>query len=186
MIQPDAAAPPRADAPVTDAPLADAPLAEATIADWQPLPRRSRMLFLIGTVPGLALPGAVAGFFLAAASDVVPPWLGAPLGLLLGLAFGAWLGIKQYRHTYWRLDDSGLAVRRGRLWQRETRVPSTRVQHLDLKRGPLQRRRNLATLVVHTAGTEHSAVSIANLDADDAERLRDRLSHQIDHDDDAA
>ena len=181
MILPDAAAPPRADAPATDAPLA-----EATTADWQPLPRRSRMLFLIGTVPGLALPGAVAGFFLAAASDVVPPWLGAPLGLLLGLAFGAWLGIKQYRHTCWRLDDSGLAVRRGRLWQRETRVPSTRVQHLDLKRGPLQRGRHLATLVVHTAGTRNSAVSVPHLDADDAERLRDRLARQIDHDDDGA
>lgn len=175
MILPDAAAPPRADAP----------LAEAPTTDWQSLPARSRMLFLIGTMPGLALPAAVAGFFLAAATDVVPPWLGAPLGLLLGLAFGAWLGLKQYRYTYWRLDDTGLAVRRGRLWQRETRVPTTRVQHLDLKRGPLQRGRNLATLVVHTAGTRNSAVSVPNLDADDAERLRDRLARQIDHDDDA-
>lgn len=153
--------------------------------DWQPLPSRARALFLIGTVPAAALPAGVAGLFLAAASDVVSPWIGAPVGLLLGLAFGTWLGIKQYRHTYWRLDDDGLAVRRGRLWQRETRVPATRVQHLDLKRGPLQRGRNLATLVVHTAGTKHSAVTIPNLDADDAERLRDRLSTQIDHDDDA-
>ena len=78
-----------------------------------------------------------------------------------------------------------MAVRRGRLWQRETRVPTTRVQHLDLKRGPMQRGRNLATLIVHTAGTRNSAVTVPNLDADDAERLRDRLARQIDHDDDA-
>lgn len=155
------------------------------LADWQPLPSRARALFLTGTVPAVALSATVAGFALASASDVVSPWLGAPVGLVLGLAFGTWLGIKQYRHTYWLLDDEGLAVRRGRLWQRETRVPATRVQHLDLKRGPLQRGRNLATLVVHTAGTKHSAVTIPNLDADDAERLRDRLSSQIDHDDDA-
>ena len=64
-------------------------------------------------------------------------------------------------------------------------MPATRVQHLDLKRGPLQRRRDLATLVVHTAGTRHSAVTVPHLDADDAERLRDRLGRQIDHDDDA-
>jgi membrane protein YdbS with pleckstrin-like domain len=160
-------------------------LSAAPPTDWQPLPARARALFLIGTVPGLALPAAAAGFFAAAATDVVSPWIGAPLGLLLGLAFGTWLGLKQYRHTYWRLDDDGLAVRRGRLWQRETRVPATRVQHLDLKRGPLQRGRNLATLVVHTAGTRNSAVTVPNLDADDAERLRDRLARQIDHDDDA-
>ena len=108
----------------------------------------------------------------------------ATTGALLGLAFGLWLGLKQYRHTFWRLDDEGLAVRRGRLWQRETRVPASRVQHLDLKRGPLQRRRGLSTLVVHTAGTRHSSVTIPHLDAADAERLRDRLGRQIDRDDD--
>ncbi len=154
--------------------------------DWQALPARSRTLFLAGTMPGVALPAAAAGFLLAAATDQGSPWLGAATGLLLGLAFGVWLGAKQYRHTFWRLDESGLAVRRGRLWQRETRVPATRVQHLDLQRGPLQRRRNLATLVVHTAGTRHSAVTVPHLDADDAERLRDRLACQIDHDDDGA
>ena len=95
-----------------------------------------------------------------------------------------WLGFRQFRHVAWRLDGDGLAIRRGKLWQRETRVPVTRVQHLDLKRGPWQRRRNLATLVVHTAGTRHSAVTVPHLDADDAERLRDVLGRQIDHDDD--
>ena len=166
------------------APSASMPGSPPT-GDWQPLPARSRELFLIGSVPGLALPAAALGFFLASWSDQAPPWLGAVLGLLFGLLLGAWLGLKQYRYTFWRLDDAGLAVRRGRSWQRETRVPATRVQHLDLKRGPLQRRRNLATLIVHTAGTRHSAVSLPNLDGDDAERLRDRLACQIDHDDDA-
>jgi len=158
----------------------------STCDDWQPLPPRSRSLFLIGSLPGAALPATAAGYFLASLTDAMSPWLGAALGLLPGVLVGAWLGLKQYRHTYWRLDEAGLAVRRGRMWQRETRVPATRVQHLDLKRGPLQRRRNLATLVVHTAGTKHSAVSVPHLDGDDAERLRDRLACQIDHDDDAA
>ena len=104
---------------------------------------------------------------------------------MLGVGFALWLGLKQYRHTLWRLDEDGLAIRRGRMWQRETRVPATRVQHLDIKRGPLQRRRNLSTLVVHTAGTRHSAVTLPHLDADDAQRLRDRLGRQLDLDDDA-
>lgn len=152
--------------------------------DWHRLPPRSRALFLIGNVPVLAVLGTIGGFVLGSAAGL---WTGIAAGAAGGLAggaFGAWLALKQYRHTFWRLDDAGLAVRRGRLWQRETRVPATRVQHLDLKRGPLQRGRNLATLVVHTAGTRHSAVTIPHLDADDAERLRDRLAVQIDDDDD--
>lgn len=152
---------------------------------WQPLPARSCALFLIGTVPALALVAGVAGFVLGIGNAWPSPLVGAATGLLAGALFGTWLGLKQYRYTFWRLDADGLALRRGRLWQRETRVPATRVQHLDIKRGPLQRNRNLATLVVHTAGTRHSAVTVRNLDADDAERLRDRLARQIDHDDDA-
>ena len=72
-----------------------------------------------------------------------------------------------------------------RLWQRETRVPASRVQHLDLRHGPLERRWRLATLVVHTAGSRFSSVTVTGLDADDAERLRDRLARQLDNDDDA-
>ena len=154
---------------------------------WQPLPPRSRALFLLGTMPTFALPAAIAGYWLGSRGfGVFGPLAGAVAGLLLGALFGAWLGLKQYRYTFWRLDEEGLAVRRGRLWQSETRVPATRVQHLDIKRGPLQRGRDLATLVVHTAGTRHSAVTLPNLDATDAERLRDRLAVQTDHDDDEA
>ena len=153
---------------------------------WQPLPPRSRLLFLLGTVPTYALPAGIAGYWLGSfGGGWAGSATGALIGLLLGAVFGAWLGLKQYRYTFWRLDQEGLAVRRGRLWQRETRVPATRVQHLDIKRGPLQRGRDLATLVVHTAGTRHSAVTLPNLDATDAERLRDRLAVQTDHDDEA-
>lgn len=167
--------------PAASSPPADAP---ASGTDWQPLPARSRLLFLIGTVPMLALLPGIGGFFLGSGSGLLSPLTGAAAGVLIGAGFGIWLALKQYRYTFWRLDEEGLAVRRGRLWQRETRVPATRVQHLDLKRGPLQRARNLATLVVHTAGTKHSAVTVPHLDAADAERLRDRLARQIDHDDD--
>jgi hypothetical protein len=170
------------------APPSETPPIARAGAGWQPLPRRSRALFLLGPVPAFALPAAAIAFVHARMWLVDPglplsPWLAALAGLLFGAAFGAWLGNKQYRYTTWRLDEHGLAVRRGRFWQRETRVPATRIQHLDLKRGPLQRRRSLATLVVHTAGTADSSVSVPNLDGDDAERLRERLSRQIEHDD---
>ena len=148
---------------------------------WQPLPRRARALFLLETVPAFAVPATVAGSVLGGVFD--QRWTGGLAALLVAGAFGAWLGTKQYTNTAWRLDRHGLAVRRGRFWQRETSVPATRVQHLDLKRGPLQRGRDLATLVVHTAGTAHSSVSVPNLDIADAERLRDRLGRQIEHDD---
>lgn len=151
---------------------------------WQPLPTRARTLFVLGNLVGFGIPAVgslvAIGLFL--------PWdaLKLPLSvasLLLLPLFGVWLALKQYRYTHWRLDAQGFALRRGRMWRHETRVPASRVQHLDLKRGPLERYFKLATLVIHTAGTRHSAVSVGGLDADDAERLRDRLGRQIDDDD---
>jgi len=160
----------------------EAAAAAAPPTQWHPLPDRARLPSMLTPVLPFALPGMVGGFVLA---GVFGLWFAPPALALLGAGVGAWIGLKHYRSTFWRLDEDGLAVRRGRMWQRETRVPATRVQHLDLKRGPLQRQRGLATLVVHTAGTRHSAVTVPHLDADDAERLRDLLSRQIDADDDA-
>jgi uncharacterized protein len=69
------------------------------------------------------------------------------------------------------------------LWQWETRVPTTRVQHMDLKRGPLERAHGLASVILHTAGTRLSAVGVSGMEHRDAERLRDYLSRQIDRQD---
>ena len=154
----------------------------AGVSEWQALPERARLLFAISRT-GLAIPLGVAGFVLFRVFGL-PAFAGLLGGIVLAGGFGLWRGFRQFRHVAWRLDGDGLAIRRGRLYQRETRVPVTRVQHLDLKRGPWQRRRHLATLIVHTAGTRHSAVTLAHLDADDAERLRDVLGRQIDRDDD--
>lgn len=108
----------------------------------------------------------------------------AIIGAVVGFLIGGWFAWRRQRLTFWRLDDQGLAIQRGHLWQSDTRVPISRVQHLDLRRGPLQRAANLATLVVHTAGSHFNTVALAGLDSQDAERLRDRLAHQLDHDDD--
>lgn len=173
---------------VATAPSAVSPL-DTDDAGWQPLPPQARTLFLLGGIIGWLVVGIVTLIptGVLASTSAMPRPVGAAIALTLLVllpAFGAWLAVKKYRHTRWRLDASGFALRRGRLWQRDTRVPISRVQHLDLKRGPLERRFGLATLVVHTAGTRHSAVALQGLDVADAERLRDRLASQIDDDDD--
>ena len=180
---------------MTDLPIPPSPEAElAPVAaqaatsqatDWQHLPPRGAKLAALGSALGFAVPSVVASAFLSRLADFGTPWLVAPVVGAIGAAFGAWVGIKRHRRTLWKLDEDGFALQRGRWWQMESRVPISRVQHLDLKRGPLERAFKLATLVVHTAGTKMAAVAVSGLDGDDAERLRDRLARQLDHDDDA-
>jgi membrane protein YdbS with pleckstrin-like domain len=59
------------------------------------------------------------------------------------------------------------------------------VQHLDIERGPIERRFGLATLVVHTAGTRLNAVRQPGFDEAAATRLRDALVPQEREHDDA-
>ncbi|ALN55723.1 bacterial membrane flanked domain [Lysobacter enzymogenes] len=163
----------------------------ATTADgfpregWQRLPARAIPLCTIDISLSLAVVFAIAAVIGGVLTVGRHAGLASGLtGALFGAGIGMWIGFRRYRNTLWRLDDHGFAVRRGVAWQRETIVPLTRVQHLDLKHGPLQRMRRLATLVVHTAGTRHSSVAIDHLDAGDAQRLRERLGRQLDHEDD--
>lgn len=152
---------------------------------WQSLPVRGAKYEALWTALGLALPAAGLSVPLAVLTHIASPlWL-TPLVAVLGAAFGARLGWKRHRRTRWKLDEDGFALQRGRLWQTDTRVPTTRVQHLDLKRGPLERASRLATLVIHTAGTRMAAVNVSGLDDADAEALRDRLARQLDQDGDA-
>ena len=81
--------------------------------------------------------------------------------------------------------ERGLQVRRGLVWKHELLVPRSRVQHLDIERGPIERRFGLATLVVHTAGTRMYALRQPGLPDADALALRDALLPEADRDDDS-
>ena len=62
-----------------------------------------------------------------------------------------------------------------------TPTPSSvrRVQHLDVTRGPLDKMFGTATLVVHTAGTRNSIVTVPGLAPDRAAEIRDIIREHI-------
>lgn len=95
--------------------------------------------------------------------------------VLASAGSGAWIGRLRWASTRWKLDAVGLHARRGVLWRVEILVPRSRVQHLDLERGPLERHFGLATLVVHTAGSQNQAVRQSGLAEADAVALRAAL-----------
>lgn len=120
---------------------------------------------------------------LAGGIPIAVKWgLGAGPGA--GLVLAMWLlyaGLgwahagARFRRTRYRLDRQGLSIRRGVFWHTETRVPRSRVQHVDLNHGPIDRRLGLAELKVYTAGTRLASVSLGGLDAARAESLRDAM-----------
>jgi membrane protein YdbS with pleckstrin-like domain len=93
---------------------------------------------------------------------------------LLGWWLIRWPPI-EYRYMSYRVDADGLEIRTGVYFRSVVTVPRTRVQHTDVSQGPLQRRYGLATLTVHTAGTENAEVTLPGLPHETALRIRDHL-----------
>lgn len=86
-----------------------------------------------------------------------------------------WLPPRQYAKWSYRVDDRILELRFGIVWQVSVLIPLSRLQHVDLHRGPLERNFGLATLEIHTAGTRDASHRLPGLAADTAVRLRDEL-----------
>jgi len=80
-----------------------------------------------------------------------------------------------HRYTRYRVDEKGLEIRRGVLWRSVVTVSRTRVQHLDVSQGPIERKYGLARLLVHTAGTGDAVVGLPGIAEETARALRDDL-----------
>jgi membrane protein YdbS with pleckstrin-like domain len=68
---------------------------------------------------------------------------------------------------------------RGWLVHSDTVVPLVRVQHLDVVRGPLEKMFGTSTLVVHTAGTLNSTVTVPGLAPERAAEIRDVIREHV-------
>jgi membrane protein YdbS with pleckstrin-like domain len=84
-----------------------------------------------------------------------------------------------YQRLRYGLTEKLLQVVRGWLFHTDTIVPFVRVQHLDVKRGPLDKMFGTATLVVHTAGTHNSIVTVPGLSPERAAEIRDVIREHV-------
>jgi hypothetical protein len=124
----------------------------------------------------------VLGAIVATLFDSGPVFWVAGLALPAWLLLAALLAWTSYRvpelgyyRTSYCVDDRGIEIRRGIVWRRVINVPRTRVQHLDVSQGPLERRYGLGTLTIHTAGTQYAKVELGGLEHGRALRIREHL-----------
>ena len=104
------------------------------------------------------------------------PTLGVPI---VGLAAVVVAPQRVYRRLRFRLTERLLQVVRGWLFHVDTVVPLVRVQHIDVTRGPLEKMFGVATLVVHTAGTHNSIVTLPGLAPERAAQIRDIIREHV-------
>ncbi|MBC7374743.1 MAG: PH domain-containing protein [Frankiales bacterium] len=129
-----------------------------------------RQIAVVVTAVPTALVSVLAGALFGPASALAALLAGIVLGGLLLVAverrWAAWGYVE-------REDD--LLVRRGVLVRRTSVVPYGRMQYVDVTAGPLDRRRGIATVTMHTAAAATNAF-VPGLLAEEATRLRDHLA----------
>lgn len=134
---------------------------------------RVRYKWLVGVIVPAIIVGGIGAAALVVGADR-SPLPGLVLGIIL---LGVGLLYLIYRYRVWRFEvrDEELYIRRGVLTQVRTLVPYVRVQHVDSRRGPLDRALGLGSVVVYTAGSRGADVTIPGLTTERAEELQREL-----------
>ena len=116
------------------------------------------------------------------ADQKVPPLLiGCGVLLLLGLV--SVVRVLEVRRLAYQLREHDLSLRSGVITHRVESLPFSRIQHVNVRRGPIERSLGLATLQVSTAGPD---ISIPGLAQVDAERIKLLVTERADVVDDEA
>ena len=103
------------------------------------------------------------------------PSIGWHLLLVLRVVLLFWYPARSYKAWGYRIDGKVLETKRGIWFRIHQLLPLSRLQHVDLHSGLIERSFGLASLLLHTAGTQHASIVVPGLDAREAARLRDEL-----------
>ncbi|WP_405550559.1 PH domain-containing protein (plasmid) [Streptomyces globisporus] len=143
-------------------------------------PRAALSLWRLNAVV-VALTGA---FALAGAGSLllprwfaaVPSWPGwAGAGIVLVWSVWRWWRLRAvWEATGYSLTEDEVLVRSGLFFRTHCALPFGRIQTIEVDSGPLQRRFGLATVTVSTGAFQ--SVSVEDIGAEEAERIRDLLT----------
>lgn len=126
--------------------------------------------FLIGS---LVLETALAG------EGLLPQGAIAGTVLVIAAALIIRIPARRYSARGYQISADRLRVVRGLLFRSDTIVPFSRVQHIDVDQGPIERFFGIATLTLHTAGNHNSSVALPGLGEPLAREMRETIRAHI-------
>ncbi len=103
-----------------------------------------------------------------------PPLFGL-LVFVAVLALGLWHARLLFRSWRWALRPDDVVARYGVVWRVSRSIPRVRVQHVDVRSGPVDRALGLVEVSLHVAGSAGPVLTIPGLAPAEAEALREAL-----------
>ncbi len=136
---------------------------------WRRLPARAGRRVLVGRGTTLVIAVALAW------------WIHFALAAVIALTGLVWLiaAVARVGCFRWNSFDGGLALRSGWIWRRTTVVRDDRIQLAVLEQSPFDRRWDMATVQVDTAGSAAPRFRCRYLEHDDARQLAHRIDRIV-------
>lgn len=142
---------------------------------WRPVSPQLRRLRR-AVLSGLVASGLVVVAVLAVTLGWPVAWSAAlAVVLLVVLGAGWWLIGHNVRAWGYAERDDDLYIKHGAMFRQLVAVPYGRMQYVDVNAGPFEQMYGIASVRLHTA-SPRSGAKIPGLPADEAARLRDRLT----------
>jgi membrane protein YdbS with pleckstrin-like domain len=107
----------------------------------------------------------------------LPPQVFYPVlgGLSLLFSFSIIEAEKGFPRRKFGIRERDIIFQNGYFVFKQTILPYKRIQHVEIKQGPLFKAFNLFTLKVYTAGSSAGDLSIAGLNQQDADKLKAQI-----------
>lgn len=86
---------------------------------------------------------------------------------------------RRLAHIAYHMGSDHLRITRGYIFRTDTLLPFSRVQHIDVGQGPLERGLGLASLTIHTSAILNQAVTLPGLNQNDAAAMRAAIHQRI-------
>ncbi|WP_439129835.1 PH domain-containing protein [Polaribacter sp.] len=87
------------------------------------------------------------------------------------------IGFKKRKYA---VREKDVSYKKGVFFRSLTTVPFNRIQHVEIDQGPIARFFNLVSLSVFTAGDSSDDLKISGLLQEDAQKMKEYISNQID------
>ena len=104
--------------------------------------------------------------------------IGVSLAALLIISVVSYVRYQHAKSLAYAVCEHELIMQQGFWWVKRTSLPYSRLQHVSLSHGPLERHFNLATLKCFSAGSGSAEIELPGIEQQTAENLRQHLLNQ--------
>lgn len=136
-----------------------------------------RITFYIGTISILAL-GSTAFIIFGLIQNLLLTAIAITVFLFIALLW--WVGdTLGYNYSGYAIREKDVLYRSGWFIQKVRVVPLNRILHVSVQSGPIERKFNLASVSIFTAGAANADLTIKGITEQTANQIKDWLTEQL-------